>query len=809
MNLRHSTIGTHHLDSLSCEVFWQTLTNTGTATATDLQVLLVTPQESHATIQTPEANLGNCHPRDTVTYETLLDVAAPLPALELECLTTWRDPSNSDSQSAVHKLKIVAQREVDWDKARVNPYSLRSITDPDRLVGRDDALDAMRLGIMGTQSFYLTGQKRVGKTSVARVLNREFQTRDNFISSYLTMGELTTNSTATLILSLCQAIAEELPAGPAEEVLGTLPSQEEFSVNPKQHSRRFLKALDSCLSGKTVLCIVDDFDELDEQLYKGPDSVNLFLYLRTLIDRGNFVFVLVGSEKLPDILRHQGVRLNQVKQHNLDYILDKSALRSLIARPAAPYLEFGEEAIDQIAFFSAGNPYYATQICNRIYDDMIAGRDHFVGSADVQRSVDAICNEGSVSTFQHFWTDGIFEGGSDQKQMQYLNAAILMACATLGGRDCRPIRRSELLDETSLRTYDPAQARYHLDNMVDRGVLVLEQDRASIRVPILATWLQGGGSAAVRASFGAEDFEAQLATPAAGIPPRTILEVSEHLIYQGERVSDLRVKAWLDQFSGQKSQELAMSLLKRLKSRGYIDEAKLYQMCKSLHRIVVQEEADIGDWAPKVQRRKTTNLFVSYLGKDGKSGSTLLYTYRTANNLPAQLTGSPEDALEYLKESARRQKRAVIVLIDDFVGTGRSCIEALGAFQEMIADLPEERKNIGLYVSVLVGFRTGLEAIRQSCTDLDPHIRFQQELDSSDRAFSHDAGIFESDSDRLNAEKMCRGIGEVLEPKQPLGYGNCQALVTFQHRCPNNTLPVFYKSGARYHGREWMPLFRR
>ena len=25
MNLRHSKIGTHHLDSLSCEVFWQTL----------------------------------------------------------------------------------------------------------------------------------------------------------------------------------------------------------------------------------------------------------------------------------------------------------------------------------------------------------------------------------------------------------------------------------------------------------------------------------------------------------------------------------------------------------------------------------------------------------------------------------------------------------------------------------------------------------------------------------------------------------------------------------------------------------------
>ena len=785
------------------------ISNGGTAAATDLEVLLVTPPGSPATIQNQEASIQSCRARETVTHEISLDVAAPLPALEFECLTTWRDPSSSEVQSAVHKLKIVAQREVDWDKARVNPYSLRSITDPDRLVGREDALDALRLGIMGTQSFYLTGQKRVGKTSVARVLFREFQAREDFVAVYLTMGELTTNSAPTLILSLCQAIAEELPTGPAEELLGTLPSQEEFSVNPKHHSRRFLKALDSRLSGKTVLCIIDDFDELDERLYKGPASVDLFLYLRTLIDRGNFAFVLVGSEKLPDILRHQGERLNQVKQHNLNYILDESALRSLAIRPADPYLEYGDEAIRQIALFSAGNPYYATQICNRIYDDMIARRDHFVADADVQRSVEAICNEGSVGTFQHFWTDGIFEGGSGQKHMQYLNSAILIACAALGGRDCRPTRRSDLLDETSLRAYDPTQARYRLDNLVDRGVLVLEQDSVSIRVPILATWLQGGGSAAVRASFGEEDFEMKLATPAAGVSPRRILDVSEGLVYQGEPVSDLRVKAWLDQFNGQKHQELAMTLLQHLKKKGYIDEAKLYQMCKSLHRIVVQAEVGIGDWAPKMKRRKTTNVFVSYLGKDGKSGSSLLYSYRTANNLPAQLTGPPETALEFLKESARTQKRAVIILIDDFVGTGGSCIEALSSFQKLMGDLPGETPNIGLYVGALVGFQASLEAIRNNNTGLDAQILFQRELDSSDRAFSLNASIFESDSDRLEAEHMCRGIGEVLEPSQPLGYGDCQALLTFQHRCPNNTLPIFYKAGVQYHGREWMPLFRR
>ena len=36
MNLRHSRIGTHHLDSLSCEVFWQTLVMAGFRVLRDL-----------------------------------------------------------------------------------------------------------------------------------------------------------------------------------------------------------------------------------------------------------------------------------------------------------------------------------------------------------------------------------------------------------------------------------------------------------------------------------------------------------------------------------------------------------------------------------------------------------------------------------------------------------------------------------------------------------------------------------------------------------------------------------------------------
>ena len=57
----------------------------------------------------------------------------------------------------------------------MNPYTLGSIRTGERLVGRDEDLKALEIGIRGGQSFCITGQKRVGKTSVARVLAKQFR----------------------------------------------------------------------------------------------------------------------------------------------------------------------------------------------------------------------------------------------------------------------------------------------------------------------------------------------------------------------------------------------------------------------------------------------------------------------------------------------------------------------------------------------------------------------------------------------------------------------------------------------------------
>ena len=480
------------------------VTNAGTATATGIHIE-IEADRPEVSIRPKDLRLAKLRPQGRTWKDVTMDITIPISAVELACLYHWKDASGAQAVGE-QTLKLTAQRDVDWARAQANPYSLRSIRSQERLCGRDSDLDALRIGIEGTQSFCITGQKRVGKTSVARVLLREFQDKGEHIAIYLTFGDLVTTSWPELVYSLYEAISDEME-DISQMSRVALPSVEEFVAQQAKYNRVFLKQLERSLNGMRVLCIIDDFDEIDERLYKGNEAKELFLRLRTLIDRGDFSFVMVGSEKLPDVLRHQGERLNQVQQHSLNYFRDKLSLRRLVVEPARPYLEYSDEAIDEIWKFSAGNPYYATQICNRVYGDMVARRDHHVCPSDVQRSVDAICEDSNVSTFQHFWTDGVFEGGLDMPRFQYLNAAILIACARLGNeREETSLERQVLLKDTSLGSYDPAQVRFRLDNLVDRGVLVEAAGRVGLRVPLFKRWLLKRGEAAVRASFSEEDL---------------------------------------------------------------------------------------------------------------------------------------------------------------------------------------------------------------------------------------------------------------------------------------------------------------
>ena len=649
-----------------------TITNTGNAAGTDVE-LVVMPSgiaAQAADVQNPEAHFAPLPIGASHAAKLQVALKKPLPALELEYVISWQDPSRERKEST-GSIKLTAQRVVDWGLAAVNPYSLRSITQPDRLFGRESIIDRLRSGVLGLQSFYLTGQKRVGKSSVSRVLHRDLLARPDFVSLYITLGELQATSPQTLMTSLQRALVDRTPAALREFLY---PAVIEAESRNEPNCTAFITACERNAPNLRFLCIIDDFDELDEKLYRGSEAQMLFLQFRALIDRGFISFVFVGSERLPEILRYQGERLNQVSRHNLDYLSDASDIAQLVEQPARDVLEFDTRAVDRIAYYSAGNPYYATQICMRVYEDLIARRDHYASLADVEHSVTSIADEESVSTFQHFWKDAIFVAAdSEAERFQQLNALILLAIARRSDEGAWT-PQAAIEDDAEIRRYSPSEIRYRVSELLERRVLNSHDGRVQIRVPLCGKWLSESGSSAVRASFGERQWELLMNPPRKRVTNAEIVAVARDLAYQGAAVSDLRVKAWLEQFGDARNQELVFQLLRHVKERGYYNGSRLIPLFKKLHSLVIASQTADGQWAQKVKKRKPTNLFVSYVDREGKSGAAMIYVYRNANQLPPHLTGSLDEAAAFLRAATGP---CVLILVDDFIGSGGTFVEGI------------------------------------------------------------------------------------------------------------------------------------
>lgn len=779
--------------------------NAGNIDATDIHVVLypAADQESRVSISDTDRQLAILGRGTTEVLSVNLDVKEPCDVVHLEYLVSWNDASATD-RSATGTLKFVAQRAVDWAAAQVNPFTLRSVSSPERLCGREKELANLKRGVLGAHSYFLTGERRVGKTSIARVLTFDLRNTSDICGIYVPLGELSTQSTAAFVQRLFETVydaSNEIAGGGGTEC--ECPPPEEFADDPIATGARVMRRLEKATPGTKYAIVLDDFDELPSTLYRGPEGDALFLLLRSLIDRGNVSLLFVGSERLPGIMRFQGERMNQVRRINLDYLADRSAMADLLRGPSRGVLEFPDESVDRIHALSSGNPFYATKIAVRTYEDMVARQDHYVSLGDVNRNVEALMEEDDVTSYQHFWKEGVLLEGPDLERMQQANAFILIALSELE-RETHGVGRKELLEHSLLSRIDHAVVEHRLNNLVERRVVRQEDDVLLIRVPLFRRWLQGTGATEVRASFGPRDTHYVFAPVERGVSDSDVVEVARDLVYQDKEVNEVRVRAWLAQFGGANEQRIAFKLLHRLVTEGYFNPKLIHSAYKTVHAWVVGDLAGESKWAQEVEKRRITNVFVTHFGREGKSGSALLYGYRIANQTHHSLAGTIVEAADYLRGL---EKRGVVVFVDDLIGSGQTCRDGIEAFREECEAKGVLLADHAVYVATLAGIRTGIDYARQACPKITTFA--YKEIGPEQRAFSPNAAIFESEPERHNAEALCRTIGEQLEPKQPLGYDDSQALIVFPHRCPNNTLPIFYKAGQSYEGKSWIPLFPR
>ena len=123
----------------------------------------------------PRFFLGTLRPGTQVTeYGAVVDAEDP-PA-QLLGRVRWRN-ADGIRDEAPFEIEFSAQRnDIDWGSLEAQtPYLLTAIEDPRKLVGRDQLLQTLTAAVRSESmsSAVISGQKRVGKTSIALTLRNK------------------------------------------------------------------------------------------------------------------------------------------------------------------------------------------------------------------------------------------------------------------------------------------------------------------------------------------------------------------------------------------------------------------------------------------------------------------------------------------------------------------------------------------------------------------------------------------------------------------------------------------------------------
>jgi hypothetical protein len=258
-----------------------------------------------------------------------------------------------------------------------------------------------------------------------------------------------------------------------------------------------------------------------------------------------------------------------------------------------------------------------------------------------------------------------------------------------------------------------------------------------------------------------------------------------------DSITNVTIDTWLGQFDN-KHKDLAARVL---------DSVQFYGQ-SNIHAAYRQALAALPGWNVTVASRTGKWRFAAMSGSAGESGDAMLYQFRLANSLDSKrfhgLFVSRADLfrLPMLPDNDPQKlgRNDVVVLLDDFSGTGDQVCEAWNdpetSFGALLA-------GVGKVYLILVAASTAARKRIINETSMSPFPA--HELSESDNVFSGQCTHF-TKSDKESLLNYCT----MADRRYPKGRGDCGFVVVFQHRTPNNSIPILHKDNRR-----WTGLFPR
>lgn len=739
-------------------------------------------------------------------------------AEQLEIPIQWSCVNSVGNPVSFSERLIITQQvtEPDW-AALLNepPYTLNPIKREDRLYGRATTLAKLQLAAMAGTSTFVWGQKRIGKTSLLQVLANKLTARSDTACILLRMGELASLHEGQLAHRIATRIAGRIDQKIA------VPHEGEFGAGVSLLVP-FVERIAAEYPNKKLVVIIDEFDDLDPSFYTGERGRQFMKGLRSASEAG-LTFFFIGSERMDAIYRRHQADLNKWTNVRLDRIDNRRDCQSLIEDPVEGVIEFDGQAIDFITDYTNGNPFYIHNFCYQIFERCLQEHRTFVDTNDTYAVRQQLLRSLGATNFAHFWEDNPVLDVEEKRRESAENCVALTCISALGGRfesfdDL--MEAQELLPLAAEDRGTLAELRRACTRLLQRGVLEhrKEVEGQVVALQIFREWLGENARAQLLPVWcdHKADLRAREASETSGLEQVPVLDgsfpigedemlaVAQRLIFCGKQKDVAEIRAWLRQFDDDSRIEVAFALLQRISEKGFINEGARALSIQKLEEMINARRLGVGAGVWTMVKSRRDNLAIGYVDGEHKSGGALARDLR-ASLRPGKCT--PAVDLDVWMRG-HTDSDAIVVLVDDFSGTGNTLVKGLRRFRQKISEEIWKRyvdeRRIALYV--MYAFPEALELLREEFVGVEvsaAHI-FGDEL----RACDDDAGIFDSLDERNFARQVVQQLGRELTPGAPLGHGGMGALVVFHNATPNNTLPIFW-SGGNVGERPWKPLFPR
>jgi len=784
------------------------LVNSGPGMAVDVTVELGTGNNNSLLLDSEEFRLGDIPPGEfAVSFQAL--VVEPTQKVDLVMQINW-DQLFGDSRSIALNVRLDAQDPgVNWSRLeKLDPYSLE-VAEEDNFVGRIAKVQAIGNRLLTPQmtSTYITGQKRIGKTSLAQAVQRyvvsQAKNPITYETFYLEWGEWSAADALSTVKALGTQLFDFLSLHLPDDVRSPEPLFE-GSLAPLN---AMAKVLESKCPNKRFVIILDEFDEIHPEMYRfGALAEAFFSNLRTLAARKNLAFILVGGEKMPFIIGAQGDQLNKFVREPLDYFSRSDEWADyveLVTGPVRGSLNWTESALNKLFSLTNGHPYYTKLLCAKIFATAVAQRDTEIITSDIRHALNSKISELDTNSFAHFWKDGINAEREGAEVIELKRLRVLVAF----GRAIRVTRatRVTISEHVDGHLLQPGAVGPLIEDFCRRDIMKEMEGAIFMQLPIFQRWIADVGVTKLVTSTLADDLESELEkTDDAAYVTAGEIEalVKSWPLYRGQRVTGEMVRAWLQQIPQPQEQRLLFKLLQNL---FFVTTPQIAERLRNTHEEVVLRV--LPERMRERKNEKRRDLLVTYLDGPGKSGATYARAYAKENNLLLECVVEPEKMSRRLNTQGEISDGLIIV--DDLSGTGRTLSGALSKF------LVENGSTLGLKkipLFVIVLFAT--EEAEKSILDVlgrfptvESKLHVSEILGSERRAFRSDtAGFWADESQRDRAKALCVRLGTGLY-KDALGFGSQALMITFPETCPNNCLPIIFSSRAGLN--PWNALLQR